>query len=80
MKIKLTKKQAVVMLACMEEIYSSPYWTNEETWEAFVGKTPEGENEIYQIINYLQEQYGLDTENDVFSRIFTDLRVSPVEK
>jgi hypothetical protein len=80
MKIELKKKQAEVVLACLEEILASPYWTNEETFDAFVGKSREGEDEIYQISCYLQEKYGLETSSECFDRIFVDMEVTPKEK
>ncbi len=80
MKIKLSKKEAKVVLACMEEILASPYWTNEETLDAFVGKTMEGEGEIQDIIQSLQMEYDIETDGEVFSRLFVDMDVSPVER
>lgn len=80
MKIKLSKKQAEVVLACLEEINASPYWTNEETWNDFVCKTEKGVEEIDEIILLLTRTYGLDTGSECYDRIFVDCEVRPVNK
>lgn len=78
MKIKLSKKQALIVLMCLEEIQTSTYWCNEESWSALVGKTLEGEREIQEVIDLLIDQYGLNTPTEIFERMFADLVVKPV--
>ena len=55
MKITLSKKEARLMLACVEEIQSSLFWYNEDAGQV-IGKSAKGCKALSELQNTLERQ------------------------
>lgn len=71
--VKLKKRYAEIVLACLEELAEMSYWRMDTEVGEWVRKSREGERAIDEIMSFLAVQYGISSDKR-YQDLFEDLR------
>lgn len=71
--VKLKKRHAEIVLACLEELREAQYWRMDTGEGEWARKSREGERAINEIVDFLEMQYGVQS-GMRYKDLFEDLR------